>query len=157
MRIEEAKHLSRKLMVTTWAVYFTTIDEKGFPQTRAMDNLRSKERFPKLANLFETHKDDFRIILSTNTSSTKIKDIQKNPAVSAYYCIPREFRGVMFSGTVEVIQDSELKKEIWHDYWTRYYPKGILDPDYSVLDLYPEHVKGWNGQTTFNFTLKGKK
>jgi general stress protein 26 len=157
MQLEEAKRLSLQLMETAWAVYFTTIDEKGFPQTRAMDNLRSKERFPKLASLFEIHQDDFRILLSTNTSSAKIKDIQKNPAVSAYYCIPREFRGVMFSGTVEVVQDSELKKAIWHDYWTRYYPKGVTDPDYAVLNLYPKYAKGWNGQTTFNFTLKGKK
>lgn len=33
MQFEEAKRLSLRLMETTWAVYFTTIDERGFPQT----------------------------------------------------------------------------------------------------------------------------
>lgn len=153
----EAKRLSLQLMETSWSVYFTTIDEKDFPQTRAMDNLRSKERFPKLANLFKTHEDDFWILLSTNTSSAKMRHIKKNPVVCAYYCKPREFHGLMLSGTVEIVEDPKLKKAIWHDYWTQYYPKGVNDPDYTVLSLYPTHAKGWHRMNTFSFTLKGKK
>lgn len=154
MNENEARLLSLQLMETTWAAFFTTIDENSFPHTRAMDNLRSKERFPKLANLFKTHEDDFWILLSTNTSSAKIEHIKKNPAICIYYCKPREFLGVMLSGTIEIVKDPELKKTIWHDYWTKFYPKGVNDPDYTVLSLYPTHANGWHGQGRFNFTLR---
>ncbi len=151
----EAKRFSLELMETSWAVYFTTIDENGFPRTRAMDNLRSKERFPKLSNLFDSHKDDFWILLSTNTSSAKMRHIMENPKVSVYYSEPRKFRGVMLSGEIEIVKDPELKHTLWHDYWTRYYPEGVNDPDYSLLGLYPTHAEGW-APGRFNFTLRKK-
>jgi len=156
----EVRLLSLRLMKTTWAAYLTTIDERGFPQTRAVDNLRSKERFPKLAGLFKNHEDDLWVLISTNTSSAKVDQIKKNPAVSAYYCEPREFRGVMLGGLIEVVTDTDLKKTIWQgcpDYWVKFYHKGVNDPDYTILSLYPTHVKGWKGgQGKFSFTLKGK-
>lgn len=148
----EAKRFSLGLMETSWAVYVTTIDENGFPRIRAMDNLRSKERFPKLANLFDAHKEDFWIPLSTNTSSGKMRHIMKNPQVAVYYCEPRKFRGVMLSGEVEIVRDLELKRALWHDYWTQYYPKGVNDPDFSLLSLYPAHAQGW-APGRFSFTL----
>ncbi|MDH5482177.1 MAG: pyridoxamine 5'-phosphate oxidase family protein [Candidatus Bathyarchaeota archaeon] len=157
MNENEAKHFSLQLMETAWAVYVTTIDEEGLPNTRAMDNLRSKERFPKLVNLFKTHEDDLWILLSTNTSSAKIEQIEKNPAVSAYYCEPRKFHGVMLNGMIEIAKDSELKKAVWHDYWTKFYPKGVDDPDYTLLSLHPTRAKGWHGEGSFSFTLKAQK
>jgi general stress protein 26 len=150
---KEAKRFSLGLMETSWAAYFTTIDENGFPHTRAMDNLRSKQRFPRLASLFDAHKDDFWILLSTNTSSAKMRHTVENPRVSVYYCEPRQFRGVMLSGETEIIKDSELKRALWHDYWTRYYSKGVEDPDFSLLSLYPTHAEGW-APGRFYFTLR---
>ncbi len=164
MNENEAKRFSLQLMEVAWVVYLTTIDTNGFPQTRAVDNLRSKERFPNLAELFKDHENDFWVLISTNTSSAKVSHIKKNPAVSAYYCEPRAFRGVMLGGLAEIVTDTNLKKAIWHDAstkeydWTRYYPKGVNDPDYTILSLYPTHVKGWKGgQGKFSFTLKKKR
>jgi phosphatidylethanolamine-binding protein (PEBP) family uncharacterized protein len=53
------------------AAYVTTIDPDGFPQTRAMFNLRRKEQFPGLASLFKDHQYDFLVYFTTNTSSLK--------------------------------------------------------------------------------------
>lgn len=157
MNRNEAKRLSLQLMEVAWAAYLTTIDERGFPQTRAVDNLRSKERFPKLAKLFKNHKDDFWVLFSTNTSSAKVSQIKKNPAVSVYYCEPREFRGLMLSGLIEVVTDPELKKALWHDYWVKYYPRGVNDPDYTVLSLHPREARYYHQLRKFHFTFTGKK
>jgi general stress protein 26 len=157
MNENEAKHYSLQLMETSWAVYFTTIDVNGFPQTRAMDNLRNKERFPKLAGLFKNHDDDFWSLFDTNTSSAKMDQIKKNPAVSVYYCEPREFRGLMLGGFMEIVTDLELKKAIWQDYWTMYYPKGVDDPDYTVLSLYPRVAKYYHQLKKFTFTFNKKE
>ncbi len=39
----------------------------------------------------------------------------------------------MLIGTVEVLQDEEIKKEIWCTGDTMYYKQGVTDPDYCVL------------------------
>ena len=145
------------LVETGWPAYLTTVDEKGFPQTRAMFNLQNKERFPKLIPLFEKHSEKYTIIFSTNTSSTKIDDIKSRPAASVYFCKPEVWQGVMFGGELEIVEDTELKKEMWHDGWERYYPQGYDDPDHTVLRLVPTIAKGWTGSSTFRLELGDSK
>src|SRR3990172_5902384 len=98
METIEAQRLILDLLKTAEAAYVTTIDPDGFPQTRAMFNLRENEQFPGLAALFKDHQKDFLVYFTTNTSSPKIDHIKKNPKVAVYYCKAGEFRGLMLSG-----------------------------------------------------------
>jgi general stress protein 26 len=152
----EAKRLSLQLMETTWAVYVTTIDENGFPHTRAMDNWRSRERFPRLVDVFKSNDDDFWILLGTNTSSSKMTHLRKNPNVSVYYCEPKEFRGLALRGTAEIVTDTQLKREVWHDYWAVFY-KTMDNPDYTVLSIHPTCADGWWENCKFRFNLDKKE
>jgi general stress protein 26 len=152
MSEDEFRELSKTLLETAWPAYLTTIDAEGYPQTRAMFNLRNKKWFPKLIPFFEKH-GELTIIFSTNTSSTKINDIKTNSRVSVYYCDPESWKGVMFGGNIEVVDDIGIKKELWHDDWDKYYPKGHDDPDHTVLRLSPKIAKGWAGSMTFNLKL----
>ncbi len=97
------------------------------------------------------------IIFSTNTSSTKIEDIRSKPKASVYYCKPDETQGVMFGGEIEIVEDLDLKKSLWHDDWVKYYPKGYDDPDYAVLKIIPTVAKGWTGSSTFKLELGDNK
>ncbi len=150
---KELRGVSLELMGLAHPAYLTTIDKEGFPQTRAMFNLRNKKMFPKLTAMFEDHKEDFMILFTTNTSSPKIQDLQDNQAVSVYYCEPDNWRGVHFGGTIEIIHDFDLKKAIWHEGWEKYYPKGYDDPDHTLLKLYPTVARGWNQSHTFRIDL----
>jgi general stress protein 26 len=136
--IEEAKRISSELMKSSKAIYLTTIDSDGYPITRAMFNLRNIEQFPEFSNIFDELGTAFEIYISTNTSSSKTNHIKENPKVSVYYCEPEDFMGVMFGGDIEVIEDMELKREIWLDWWTKYYREGLEDPDYTLLRLKPK-------------------
>jgi len=138
MEIEEVKEFSLELMESSKAAYLTTIDLQGYPITRAMFNLRNKEQFPEFSEFFEKLENTFEIYISTNTSSSKIEHIKKNPKISIYYCEPDDFKGVMFNGDAEIIEDMELKKKIWLDWWTKYYREGLEDPDYTLLRLKPK-------------------
>lgn len=138
MDIEEAKRISSELMKSSKAIYLTTIDSDGYPITRAMFNLRNIEQFPEFSDFFDELGTAFEIYISTNTSSSKTNHIKENPKVSVYYCEPEDFMGVMFGGDVEVIEDMELKREIWLDWWTKYYREGLEDPDYTLLRLKPK-------------------
>ena len=95
----------------------------------------------------------FRCYYSTNTSSSKMEHIASNPKVSAYYCLPNKFQGVMLGGLIEVITDVSLKKKIWQDGWERYYSEGDEDPDYTILRLNPTSARGWFTPNKFEIDL----
>jgi general stress protein 26 len=153
MKKEEIMEFAIQLINTTKVAYFTTVSD-GVPYTRALENLRNEKKFPKASKMFAKHRDDLLIYFSTNTSSTKVKQIQKNPAVSAYYCKPTEYIGVMLGGIIKIITDQKIKEGLWEEGWERYYPEGIEDEDYTVLQLLTNHIRGWNRKHTFVLDLE---
>jgi general stress protein 26 len=138
LELEEVKKLSLDLMESSKAAYLTTIDSEGYPITRAMFNLRNKEQFPEFSEFFNGLDNEYEIYISTNTSSSKTEHIKNNPKISVYYCDPDEFKGIMFGGEAEIISDINIKKKVWLDWWTKYYPEGLKDPDYTLLRLKPK-------------------
>lgn len=101
-------------------VYISSVDENGYPCTRAMLGVRER--------------DGIKVIyFSTNTSSNKVEQYKNNPKASIYLCDKRFFRGCLLKGKVEVLTDEESKKRLWREGDTTYYSGGITDPDYCVL------------------------
>lgn len=153
MNVDELKTASVKLMETSQAVYLTTLGPGGYPYTRAMLNLRNREQYPRQAHLFAGHRDDLLVYFSTNTSSQKLGQIRADPRVSAYYCNPGQFHGLMLSGDIEVVEDSALRHALWNDGWERYYPGGPDDPDHTALLLRPRLAVGWYKARRFEFAI----
>jgi len=141
MKEQEMKDFCLKLMNSKKTACLTTIGSDGFPYTRAVFNLRDPKTFPELSHVFEDHDEDFLVYVSTNTSSSKVAHIRLNSAVSLYYYDPEDFRGVMLSGNIEIIEDMALKKELYLDWWEKYYPKGAEDEDYTILKLKPRFIE----------------
>lgn len=102
-------------------VIIGSVDEDGFPNMKAMFAPRKIE-----GNCF---------YFSTNTSSMRTQQFMRNPKASIYlYNRGRfKFEGIMLIGTMEVLQDDAIKKEIWCTGDTMYYKQGVTDPDYCVL------------------------
>jgi len=151
--VEEVKKSALKLISESKAAFLTTIDSDGFPITRAMFNLRNREQFPEFSEIFQNQENIFTIYISTNTSSTKVKHLKINPLMCVYFCDADNFQGFMLGGSVEFINDIKLKKIIWLDWWTRYYPKGIEDPDYTLLRLTPKTARYYYKLKQVNFEL----
>lgn len=102
--------------------YISSIDEAGFPNTKAMLKPRKRNGIKE-------------IYFSTNTSSMKVQSFKNNPKACVYFCDSRFFRGLMLKGTIEVIEEQVIKDMIWKVGDTMYYSKGKTDPDYCVLKL----------------------
>lgn len=100
--------------------YISSVDEAGFPNTKAMLKPRKRNGIKE-------------IYLSTNTSSLKVKSFRNNAKACLYFCDKRFYRGIMLKGTVEVLEDQEAKDMIWRAGDTMYYSKGKTDPDYCVI------------------------
>ena len=114
-----------------------------------MFNLRRKEQFPGLGDFFQAHGDDFQVYFTTNTSSRKIEQIKANAGSSVYYCWPGEWRGLNLVGNIELIEDPEVRKALWHDGWEMYYPGGYQDPDYAVLSIRPRFARYYHQLQVF--------
>jgi len=123
-------------------VYLATIDYKGFPSTRAMLNLKNKEQYPHLLEMYNEEENPLTVYMTTNTSSEKIKEIAENGKACLYFCEAGTFHGIMLQGTIEHVTDKEFRKKVWQKGWEMYYPKG--DEDYSVLRFIPHKLKTYS-------------
>lgn len=145
--------LSINLMETAGTAILTTIGEDGIPSTRAMLNLRNRLQYPGLVPVFAEQESSFAVYFTTNTSSQKIRQIERNPLASVYYCRPEEWIGLTLGGQVEIVTDPDCKNRIWQPGWELYYPAGPQDPDYAVLRLIPSTAKLYYELQTHDLTL----
>ena len=76
--------------------YISSVDEDGFPNMKAMLPPRKREGIKTF-------------YFTTNTSSMRVSQYRSNPKACVYFCDRRFFRGVMLTGTAEVLEDSESK------------------------------------------------
>lgn len=99
--------------------FLSFIDENGFPSTRTMLNPRKR-------------RDIKEFYLTTNTKSKKVQALLANPRACLYFYDRPLYRGIAFTGNVEVIYDQTIKDEVWRDMDVIFY-EGNTDPDYCVL------------------------
>jgi general stress protein 26 len=123
------KHIKEVVKYAPAAV-FTTIDENGFPEARAMLNLPQNNRDPLR-----------QIWLTTNTDSLKVQQVKNSAKTSVYFYLADEqhgLKGVLLTGRARIIKDRKIKAKIWDKRWKIYYPSGVNDPDYSVICFTPQ-------------------
>jgi general stress protein 26 len=119
----------------------SSIDEDGFPNTKAMLPPRKRE-------------DIKHIFFTTNTSSMRVKQYIDNPKACIYFFDKRFFKGVMLRGVMEVLKDSASKKMIWKAGDEMYYPKGVTDPDYCVLKFTAQNGRYYSNFKSENFEVE---
>lgn len=97
-----------------------SVDGGGFPQVKAMLAPRGREGLRV-----------FRF--STNASSMRVAQFRRNGAACLYFCDPRTFRGLLLTGTMEVLEDAASRRLVWREGDERYYPGGVDGPDCCAL------------------------
>jgi general stress protein 26 len=117
-----------------------SIDNAGFPNIKAMMNLESEGLR--------------KIWFSTNTSSKRVSYLQNNPKACVYYVDSDKFMGLMLVGTIEVTQDTEMRRRLWADGCEVYYPLGVNDSDYSVLCFTAERINFYQGLKNIDFEIE---
>ena len=122
--------------------FIASIDEDGFPNMKAMFVPRKID-----GNCF---------YFTTNTSSMRSQQYMKNSKASIYFYNKGRFRyeGIMLTGTMEVLQDEDTKKEIWRAGDTLYYKQGVTDPDYCVLKFTAVKGRHYSDLKTVSFQFE---
>lgn len=146
------KDLIAQMADTLPVAFISSVDEEGFPCTKAMLAPRKRE--------------DIKVFyFTTNTFSLRAAHYKANPKASIYFCDAEGFKGMMLRGTMDVLTDAHSKEMIWREGDTQYYPGGVTDPNYCVLkfmamdgrfysDFYPRSFVIWvMKMTTSSLTI----
>lgn len=150
---QNIRNVCKMLMQDADLVYVSTIDENGYPRTRAMNNLRSLKRFGRLAVFFNQQKNDFIVYLVTNKMSAKIDQIRKSPKVCLYYSSFPEAHGLAITGKMEVVEDEEIRKALWQEEWVKNFKGGLNDPNYTILLVKPALARGFYKMEKYEFVI----
>ena len=114
------KELIAKMADSLPVTFISSVDNEGFPWTKAMLAPRKCEGIKTF-------------YFTTNTISIRVAHYKANPKASIYFCDAEGFKGMMLRGTMEVLTDAASKEMIWRDGDEQYYPGGVTDPNYCVL------------------------
>lgn len=131
-----------KLIADQDVAFISSIDEEGYPNTKAM--LKPRQR------------DGIKIFyFSTNTSSLRVAQYRKAPKACLYFYHKGLiiYQGVMLKGTMEVLEDMEIKKAIWKMGDQMFYSKGVTDPDYCVLKFTAVQGRYYHNLKTESFSI----
>lgn len=122
--------------------FICSVDESGYPNVKAM------LKPGKMIGIREFY-------FSTNTSSLRVKQFQKNPKASIYfYCKGLiKYTGVMLTGKMEVLTDQDTKDMLWKRGDTMYYKEGVTDSDYCVLKFTAESGRYYCNLKTESFKI----
>ena len=119
MQKQEAVAESPLLVAGSKICLLGTNAADGFANIKAMMNLR--------------HQGMKTIWFSTNASSRRVSQLARDNRACVYYVDDRNFKGLMLTGTIELLDDHESRQLLWSEGAERYYPLGLDDSDYTVL------------------------
>jgi general stress protein 26 len=105
--------------------FISSVDENGYPNTKAM--------------LAPVRREGIKIFYwHTNSPSMRVKQYRDNPKACIYFSDNRSFRGVMLKGMMQVVDNIDIKKEIWKDEFSMYYQGGVDGGDFILLKFTAE-------------------
>ncbi len=111
--------------------------------------------YPNIKGMIKRENEGLRTVwFSTNTSSKRVPKIMKDPKTCVYFVDFARWKGLMLVGTMEVFQDPESKKRLWEDTDIRYYPKGVTDPDYTVMRFTTQWGNYYHKLTNVTFNIE---
>ena len=74
-------------------------------------------------------------LISTNTSSRHVASLTKDSRACLYFSDENTFEGLCLYGSIRVRHECEYRELLWNEGDEKYYPKGIEDEDYCVLEF----------------------
>ena len=81
------------------------------------------------------HRGPLSHLISTNTSSRHVKLLSERPGACLYFSDSETFEGVCLTGRAVPTRDRALRELLWNDGDEKYYPQGVDDPDYCVIEF----------------------
>ena len=84
----------------------------------------------------------------TSRSSHKTEELQKHPNVNVAYADAKAQSYVSVVGTASLVDDAAVKKELWSPIAKAWFPKGLEDPDLTVLKVKIKEAEYWDSSSS---------
>ncbi len=81
------------------------------------------------------HKGLGRHLISTNTGSSHVRSLMRNDKACLYFSDDVSFEGLCLYGRAAARFEREYRELLWNEGDEKYYPKGVEDEDYCVLEF----------------------
>ena len=108
---------------------------------------------PGIRRVFCTwHKGIGKHLISTNTSSMHVQSLLLTPAACLYFENSKTFEGVCLQGKAIIHFDKAFKEMCWKEGDEQYYPEGIADEDYCILEFIAENGRYYRYDGIGNIT-----
>ena len=97
---------------------------------------------PSIRKVFCTwHKGLGTHLISSNLSSMHVQALQENSSACLYFDDTEKFQAVCLQGKIIVHVEEYYKALLWTEGDEQYYPDGIGDKDYCVLEFVAESAR----------------
>ncbi|UOQ91738.1 pyridoxamine 5'-phosphate oxidase family protein [Halobacillus shinanisalinarum] len=93
--------------------------------------------------------DEFTFYTPTNKETHKTEEIESNPNVHILIGYEGEGFGDVYlevEGQAKIRDDQKMKDSLWNNHMERWF-SGKDDPEYIVLEIYPENIRLMNSDT----------
>ena len=127
MSTKTMKEKATELLQRCEVVVLASVNKEGYPRPVPMSKIATE--------------GISTIWMSTGADSLKTIDFRKNP--KAGLCFQDKGDSVALTGTVEVVTDEKMKKELWQDWFIEHCPGGPTDPGYVLLKFESNHATYW--------------
>ncbi|MPR34281.1 pyridoxamine 5'-phosphate oxidase [Cytophagaceae bacterium SJW1-29] len=84
----------------------------------------------------------------TSRSSHKTEELQKHPNVNVAYADTDAQSYVSVVGTASLVDDPAVKEELWSPIAKAWFPKGLEDPDLTVLKVKIREAEYWDSSSS---------
>ena len=124
---EDLANKAAALLEKCETVALASINEKGYPRICVVSKIKN---------------DGFSCMhFATGTNSHKTAHFRKDDKASV--CYTHGADSVTLLGKIEIIEDMEVKKALWQDWFICHFPKGVDDPEYCVLKFSANEATFW--------------
>lgn len=80
-------------------------------------------------------------LISTNTSSSHVQSLLRNGNACLYFSDDAAFEGLCLYGRAAVCTERAYRELLWNPGDEKYYPQGIDDPDYCVIEFIADSAR----------------
>jgi len=143
MTEDDAKNKALELINRSTIALLGTNAPDGYPNIKAMIKMEN-------VGLKETW-------FSTNKSSGRVAQLQKDPRSCIYFVDFKKWEGLMLAGDMDILEDPESKKRLWRKGFEKYYPAGVDDPDYCALRFAAKWGNYYHGLENKSFNIGADK
>ncbi len=91
----------------------------------------------------EEMQEDGRLLFITNASSAKAQELETYPKVSLTYMGKHGSTCVAIAGHGHTYRDMETLQRLWKPLYKAWFPKGLEDPDVTLLEVRIDRAEYW--------------